>query len=193
MTPLARHGHRTDIAIPRGRPSGGPSVDPLLISEDPMRILFGAALAVLFLALPVAGQTLHEMADEDAELVALDRRLFETQILDQDPELLLSRSADSYTVVAPGGVIESRDRVIAGLRAFERVDSLTYEPVQVVRHDETAIVFSRILIHGALMGPLGRLPKLATLTVYTRNGSGWTVLSRALTPCDPRAVERGLC
>lgn len=156
-------------------------------------MLSSVVLALLLLALPLAGQGIHEIAAEDTALAALDRRLFETQIIDQDPELLLSLSGDSYTVIAPGGVIESRERVIAGIRAFATVDSLTIEPVQVVRDGETAVVFSRILIHGALMGPLGRLPKLATMTVYTRKGTGWVVVSRALTPCDPRAIERGLC
>lgn len=156
--------------------------------------MFGATLALFLLSLPLAGQTNPEVADSDTLLVALDRRLFETQIVERDPELLLSISTDDYTVVAPGGVIEPRGRVIAGLRAFATVDSLTVEPVGVVRRGETAVVFSRILIHGELTGPLGQLPKLATMTVYTRTGPGeWTVVSRALTPCDPRAIERGLC
>lgn len=160
-----------------------------------MRPLLVAVLTLLLLPHGGHGQAVPAgPGSGDDELVALDRRLFETQILDQDPSLLLSMSGEEYTVVAPGGVIEPRAQVVAGLRAFATVDSISFEPVRVVHQGGTAVVFSRISIHGALAGPIGRLPKLTAMTVYTRAGAaGWTVASRALTPCDPRAEERGLC
>ena len=76
--------------------------------------------------------------DEDQHLLDLNRRLFETQILEQDPALLLFMSSDSYVVIAPGGVVESRDQAMAGLRAFVDVDSLTLENECVIREGETA-------------------------------------------------------
>jgi hypothetical protein len=144
--------------------------------------------ACLCLAAPVSAQS------DDDTLLELNRGLFETQILDQDPSLLLSLSDASYVVIAPGGVIESRDQVIRGLRAFAAVDSITIENERVVRHGATAIVLNRLVVHGALRGPVGPMGPVSAMTVFHLGEDGeWRVVSRALTRCDPRAVARGIC
>ncbi|MEQ9398460.1 MAG: nuclear transport factor 2 family protein [Longimicrobiales bacterium] len=157
------------------------------------RSIPGTVLTGLLLAsglpTPVAGQ-----ADADPVLLDLNRRLFETQILDQDPTFLQSISDDTYVVVAPGGVIESREQAIRGLRAFETVDSITISNERVVRQGSTAIVLNRLVIHGAIQGPVGQVGPTSAMTVFHRTEDGrWVAVSRALTRCDPRAVERGIC
>ena len=150
------------------------------------------ALLVLFAtgpAMPLAAQS-----DPDAVLLDLNRRLFETQILDQDPAFLRSITDDSYVVVAPGGVIESREQAIRGLRAFETVDSITISNERVVRQGSTAIVLNRLVIHGVIQGPVGQVGPTSAMTVFHRtDDERWVAVSRALTRCDPRAVERGIC
>lgn len=144
--------------------------------------------ALFCLAAPVSAQS------ADDTLLELNRGLFETQILDQDPSLLLSLSDESYVVIAPGGVIESRDQVVRGLRAFVAVDSITIENERVVRQGATAIVLNRLVVHGELRGPMGQLGPVSAMTVFHLGEDGeWQVVSRALTRCDPRAVDRGIC
>ena len=73
----------------------------------------------------------------------------------------------------PGGVVATRAQAIRGLRAFAAVDSISLTDRRVVRSGAAA---------------------LTTHTVFRRNGDGrWLAVSRTLTPCNPRAAERGVC
>ena len=45
-----------------------------------------------------------------------------TQMVERDETFLVENSMDSYTVVAPGGVVETREQVIGGFAAFAAVD-----------------------------------------------------------------------
>lgn len=160
------------------------------------RLLVGTTLGWAFvLFLGVAAPALAQESTE-AELLDLNRQLFETQILEQDPTLLRSVSDASYVVIAPGGVIESRDQVIAGLSAFTTVDSISIENERFVRSEATAIVLNRLVIHGPLQGPVGEIDLAPTsvMTVFSQDGEDrWSVVSRALSMCHPAAVERGIC
>lgn len=147
-----------------------------------------ALATCLCLAAPVSAQS------EEETLLELNRRLFETQMLDQDASFLRSLSDASYVVIAPGGVMESREQVVRGLRAFAAVDSITIGNERVLRRGATAVVLNRIVIHGELRGPMGQLGPVSAMTVFHRGEDGeWLVVSRALSKCDPRAVERGIC
>jgi hypothetical protein len=98
-------------------------------------------VSLLVLAAPVPGQS-----DPEAALLELNRRLFETKILDRDPALLRSIWDDSYVVIAPGGVIETREQVIRDLGAFVTVDSLSIENERVLVSGPTAIVLNRLVL-----------------------------------------------
>ena len=155
-----------------------------------------AAAAMLFLAMsgPLAGQGSERPSGADAALIDLNRRLFETMILAQSADLLLEVSDDSYVVVAPGGVIESRAQAIRGLSAFATVDSITITNERAISQGLTAIVLSRLQIHGRIQGPVGQVGPMSVMTVFRDRGdAGWGVVSRALTPCNPMAIERGIC
>jgi hypothetical protein len=146
-------------------------------------------VSLLVLAAPVPGQS-----DPEAALLELNRRLFETKILDRDPALLRSISDDSYVVIAPGGVIETREQVIRDLGAFVTVDSLSIENERALVAGPTAIVLNRLVLHGPVQGPIGEIGPITVMTVFTRgDGTGWRVVSRAYSTCDPEAVARGLC
>jgi hypothetical protein len=162
------------------------------------RLLHGtlAAWALVVLLGAAAPAQVQAQSQAEAELLHLNRQLFETQIVEQDPTFLRSISDDSYLVIAPGGVIESREQVIAGLRAFTAVDSISVENERVVRSGATAIVLNRLVIHGIIRGPVGEmvLGPISVMTVFHQgNDERWSVVSRALTPCDPAAVARGIC
>ena len=124
----------------------------------------------------------------------MNRLLFETQILEQDDAYLRSVTDDSYIIIAPGGVIETREQVIRGLRAFATVDSITISNERVVRQGPTGIVLNRLQIHGTIQGPIGQIGPISAMTIFNRSEDGdWTVVSRALSLCNPMAVERGIC
>lgn len=74
-------------------------------------LIMGTASGWAFmLLLSVAAPTLAQEGTEMG-LLELNRQLFEPQLLEQDPTFLRSISDESYVVVAPDGVIESRAQV----------------------------------------------------------------------------------
>jgi hypothetical protein len=162
------------------------------MKHSALTLTLSAALALLLaLATPAL-----EQADTERTLLDLNRQLFETLILERDPSFLRSMSDESYVVIAPGGVIESREQVIAGLKAFTTVDSISIENERVVQSGATAIVLNRLVIHGPLQGPISEidLGPSSVMTVFNQGSDGrWSVVSRALSACHPAAMQRGLC
>lgn len=161
-----------------------------------VKLFVGATLGWAFVLLLGGAAPALAQEDPEMELLELNRQLFETQILEQDPTLLRSVSDASYVVVAPGGVIESRDQVIAGLSAFTTVDSITIENERVVRSGTTSIVLNRLVIHGPIQGPVSEidLGPTSVMTVFSHGSDErWSVVSRALSVCHPAALERGIC
>jgi len=145
-------------------------------------------VAVCLIAAPLSAQS------DEGVLLELHQRLVRTQMLDRDPTFLLANSVDAYTVVAPGGVVETREQVIAGLTAFTAIDSVTLSRERVVLSGATAVVLSRQVVHGEIRGPAAGFGPVSTITVFTRTDSGrWLAVSRAITPCHPRAIEAGRC
>lgn len=140
------------------------------------------------------GPVLVSAQDVETELLELHREFVTSQMVEQDPSFLLDHSHPSYRVVAPGGVLEDRDEIIAGLRAFTRIDSVSVSRERVVLVDQVAVVFARLEVHGEIMGPAAGFGPLTTSTVFLRDVDGeWVVISRSTTPCHPMAVEAGRC
>lgn len=155
-----------------------------------IRFMWAAAVAVAFVgfgAAPTAAQ------DDDADLLRLNRSLFETLMMERNPGFLLEHSTADYVVVGPGGVVESREQVIAGLEAFAGLDSIAVSREVVRRTGDIAVVTSRLEMHGALDLPVAPFGPLTTATTFVRRDGRWVAVSRTLTPCNPRAEERGLC
>lgn len=155
----------------------------------PSRKAYGLLAVVLWMS-PV----LASAQDVQAELLELHREFVTSQMVEQDPSFLLDHSHPSYRVVAPGGVLEDRDEIIAGLRAFTRIDSVSVSRERVVLVDQVAVVFARLDVHGEIMGPAAGFGPLTTSTVFLRGLDGeWVAISRSTTPCHPMAVEAGRC
>lgn len=126
-----------------------------------------------------------------AALLALNRQIVETQILDKDAAVFLAHSAEDFRVLAPGGRIENRDSAAAGVVAWD-AQAVTLSGEEVVYHGDTAILMGRLDIDGT-MAPIGRWGPLKYMAVFQRTEDGWVQLSRAVTPCLPKAVEMGFC
>jgi len=157
--------------------------------ERPIGLTLGFAV-VVFGFFPTSSNAQTDVAQA---LIELNRALVETQMLDRDPTFLLENSVDEYVVVAPGGVVENRERVVAGLGAFSRVDSLSLTEDRVTVTGATAVVINRMLVYGEVGIPIEPGPRRA-MTVFSRDANGqWKAVSRTVTPCHPRAVQAGLC
>ena len=132
--------------------------------------------------------------DAAPALLEMNRRLFETKILEQDPAFLKSVSDRSYHVIAPGGVVETREQLIADLWAFSTVDSIRVQNELFLDGGRTAVIINRLLIHGPIQGPLGEIGPVTVMTVFGQNDLGdWRVLGRAYSRCDPGALAVELC
>jgi len=127
----------------------------------------------------------------DSTLTALNRALLEQQIVHNSAALFEKTALDEFLVIAPGGVVETKDRAARGVSSFRAVGiSVTDERVSV--SGTTAIVVGRLDIEGE-MQPLGRMGPLRFMAVFVQIGGDWRLLGRSLTPCNQMAIARGLC
>ena len=130
--------------------------------------------------------------EEDKQiLLDLNERLTRSQLLEKDPAFLSEVALDDLRVLAPGGLIEGKQQVIAGLAGWDVVDvSLT--KTEVVFYQNIAIVSGRMDIDGT-MRPVGRWGPLKYLSTWVKNDGQWRLLSRSLTPCLDKLIEMGRC
>jgi hypothetical protein len=127
------------------------------------------------------------------QLLDMNRKLFETVMLDHDPTYLEANTTENYLVVGPGGVVEDREQVTRGIRAFTEVKSVTVTEENVAIHGSTAIVISRLEVKGDVQIPIPSGPR-RVIRVFSAGADGrWKAISTSITPCHPRAVEAGHC
>lgn len=148
------------------------------------------ALAGLLLA-AASGPPLHAQDADRAELLRLTRMLYESMLVRQDSTLFAAVALGDVVVVPPGGIVESRAQVIAGLANF-RISAVELDDLRVVLQDSTAVVTGRLTPAGEVRG-VGSPGPLRFLDVFMRSGGEWRLLARSLTPCAARAVAAGRC
>lgn len=153
-----------------------------------------AIAGVIVAALALSFTPAFAQSPSEAALLEMNQRLFESLLLEQDAAFLRSISDDSFFVVAPGGVVETRQQLIDDLPSFATIDSIAVQDARVVLAEETAVVVNRLLIHGEIQGPIGEIGPITVLTVFNRAFDGeWRAVARAYSTCDPQAVAMGLC
>ena len=149
---------------------------------------------VLVLAFGLAGDTLRaESPMFTDQLLEMNRKLFETAMLDQDPKYLEANTTEAYVVIAPGGVVENRDQVILGMRAFANVESVSVTDEMAIIQGTTAIVISRLEIKGEVQIPIPPGPRRVLRVFSLLENGEWKAVSTSITPCHPRAVKLGRC
>lgn len=125
------------------------------------------------------------------ELLEINREILEPMILENDPSGLLKHAHEKFLVIAPGGVVEDRDKAAAGAQSFSATDvSISDEQVTLV--GDTAVLVGKLEIDGE-MRPVGELPPMKFMAAFVHVDGEWKLLARALTPCFPMAIEHGLC
>lgn len=143
------------------------------------------------LPLAAAASAVHAQRTPDSTLIALNRALLEQQIVHNSSALFEQTALDQFLVIAPGGVVETKDQAAHGVRSFRAAGiSVTNERVSI--SGTTAIVVGRLEIDGE-MQPLGRLAPMRFMAVFVQVGDDWRLLGRSLTPCHQVAVARRLC
>ena len=155
------------------------------------RFSIAVILCILFGLLIGASQADDFSATD--QLLEMNRKLFETVMLDHDPAYLEANTTEDYLVIGPGGVVEDREQVIRGIRAFTEVDSLSVTQENVAVHGSTAIVISRLEVTGKVQIPVPPGPR-RVMRVFSVDSDGrWKAISSSITPCHPHAVEAGRC
>lgn len=124
-------------------------------------------------------------------LLKLNERLARSQIVERDPTFLEEVALEDLRVLAPGGLIEGKQQVIAGLSGWNAID-VTLSKTEVVFFQDTAIVSGRMDIDGT-MHPVGRWGPLKYMSTWVKVNGRWLLLSRSLTPCLDKLLEMGRC
>ncbi len=128
---------------------------------------------------------------ERQELLRLNEQLARTQIVERDSTFIKQVALDNFRVLAPGGLIENKSQVIAGLSSWEATD-VKLTGTEVVFYGDIALVMGRMDIDG-IMRPVGRWGPLKYMSTWVRKGKEWKLLSRSLTPCKEILLEMGRC
>ena len=128
---------------------------------------------------------------EEAELLELNARLFQAQIVERDAALLGQVALPQFRVLAPGGLIEDKQQAMDGVAAWDVV-SIALTGEEVIREGPVAVVMCRLDIDGT-MAPVGRFGPLKYMGVFIRSEGEWRFLSRSLTPCLDILVQLGRC
>lgn len=156
-----------------------------LITQGPW---IGLGLLVLSFVQPAAA--LSQVPEREA-LLRLNRELLESVFLRQDTALLASAALPSLLVVPPGGIVEDRAQVLAGVRNVA-MDSVRLDDVAIASHSNTAVVITRVsrLDVPAAAGSTGRS---RIMSVFVYDEAQWRLLARSVTPCVERATASGRC
>lgn len=125
------------------------------------------------------------------KLLELNAELAQSQIVDRDPTFISKVALENFRVLAPGGLFENKEQVIAGLSAWDATD-VTLTGTEVLFHGDVAIVMGRMDIDG-VMRPVGRWGPLKYMSTWVREDGNWRLLSRALTPCIEKLIELNRC
>ena len=133
----------------------------------------------------------YDLEADRIELLKLNEELARSQIIDRDPTFFSKVAADEFRVLAPGGMIENKEKVLASLGGWNVVD-IKLTNTEVVFYKSVATVLGRMDIDGE-MKPVGRWGPLKYMSTWVRDGDDWKLVSRSLTPCLDMLIKMGRC
>ena len=149
------------------------------------------SLIMVFSTLAPSQEHVLGQTAEEVELLELNARLFQAQIVERDAQLLGQVALPQFRVLAPGGLIENKRQAMDGVAAWDVV-SIELTGEEIIREGPVAVVMGRLDINGT-MAPVGRFGPLKYMGVFIRSEGEWRFLSRSLTPCLDMLVELGRC
>lgn len=149
-------------------------------------LMFVAAVVALGFAAPMVAQE-----SEEEELIRLNLEVFEHVLVERDSVLFKEVTFPEFRVVPPGGLVETREEVIAGLNSTD-ISEIAIEDIEILRRGTAAVVIGKLTITGVIRA-VGQLRPLRFMSVFIQEGDQWRLLSRSLVQCMPIAIERGRC
>lgn len=153
--------------------------------------LFHAPILAIGLAMAGAPSAAAETAlSADAAAVMEVNRAILDAVAKSDSERFRQLTTDEVRVLAPGGRLEDKDMVIEGLGTVK--GQLAHSGENVIVVGDTAILTGK-MEGEAVMEPFGKLPPMKYIATFVRTDEGWRMLSRAMTPCAPVAIQHGVC
>lgn len=158
--------------------------------QNPVAMLL-VACSVILSGCAATDPDTRPTVDDRRLLLELNDRLARSQIVDRDSTFLSETALDELRVLAPGGLIEGKQQVIAGLSGWDAVD-VTLSGTEITFFENIAIVTGRMDIDGT-MHPVGRWGPLKYMSTWVKNDGHWRLLSRSLTPCLEKLIEMGRC
>lgn len=159
-----------------------------------LRTLILATMMFASLALTASPAHSDRITQQDADretLLRLNAELARSQIVNRDPTFISKVALENFRVLAPGGLIENKEQVIAGLPAWDATN-VTLSDTKVLFHGDVAIVMGRMDIDG-IMRPVGRWGPLKYMSTWVKEDGEWRLLSRSLTPCIDKLIELSRC
>lgn len=130
--------------------------------------------------------------DNLAELLEFHRNLISAVRLQNDTTLFAAVALENYVVIPPGGLIETREQAIRGIRNFD-ADSVDVEVEMVARHDSTVVLVGTVAGNTRVRGPVPQFAKVRFMAVYVRTKGAWRLLAQSATPCHELAIRAGRC
>lgn len=166
------------------------------MKSEPKKWLFTLTLSIMTFATVAIAASPEDSdgvrQDTDRQtLLRLNTELARSQIVDRDPTFISKVALENFRVLAPGGMFENKEQVIAGLPAWDATD-ITLTDTEVLFHGDVAIVMGRMDIDGT-MRPIGRWGPLKYMSTWVKEDGDWRLLSRSLTPCIDKLIELGRC
>lgn len=145
----------------------------------------------VLVALGCAAPAAAAQVPDSVALVSLHRQLLESVFLRGDSALLAATALPNAVVVPPGGLVESRQQLLTGIRNTLS-DSITIDDVVIVHHGTTAVIVARFWA-SLPDGPRPRAGPSRMMSVFVYDDSTWRLLARSVTPCLDRAISAGRC
>jgi ketosteroid isomerase-like protein len=175
-------------------PANTPCYERLRKRENAMTIAFPMFLAISVLMQQTSGAPDRALAMEREQLAAIEAASHQSWHRG-DTDALAELMAPEFHFVVMNGALETRAEILGeDIRPEDRVPSplqvrnLRVEPERVLIRGATAAVISILHIDATARGRQVP-PQMRILSVFTREGEGWTLLARSITPMQQPAIQ----
>ena len=150
-----------------------------------------SVILALFIAFGSATTPAIAQAPDKNALLSVHRQLLESVFLRGDTTLIAATALPNLVVVPPGGIVENRQQLLAGVRNTVS-DSLAIDDVVIVDHGTTAVVIARVRANLQGRQSIGT-GRTRMMSVFVYDNHTWRLLARSVTPCIERAVSASRC
>ena len=157
-----------------------------------LRRFAGAAVCCAVLGMLLVPGRATAQDENLTELLDFHRDMIAAMRLENDTALFAAVALENYVVIPPGGLIETREQALRGIRNFD-ADSLEVEVEMVARHDSTVVLVGTVAGNTRVRGRAPQFGTVRFMAVYVRTAGAWRLLAQSTTPCHELAIRAGRC